>query len=240
MDPVKSIQVPGRMSPIPSESETSNSVSPQVQRTRLRRTASHTSMISISGMDIHSTFPETIGRSPQHRPSPLVLPSAAGIAAISGSPSKFGPVLTTTSAQFSTNRSKDGASWKTLRSTLEAVPEHKSKDKYTPLTDTFGGRLGGWFSGRWTSSANPPSSAGSKTPAISETTTPILPQRSASDSLSIMSASSQASVPKKDDPTQLREVSDGQSGAVMTEPLDSDALQECLEENLRRSLELKA
>ncbi|KAI9708403.1 MAG: hypothetical protein M1828_003001 [Chrysothrix sp. TS-e1954] len=108
---------------------------------RLRRTASQTSLLSISGMDIHSTFPSA------DRPGrPTALRSKASFTQQNTS-----PILSSTVAQAARGSSGGAhtALHRTLKGKANAVPNWRpSSSEYAPLVDTFGHRLGGWLSSR--------------------------------------------------------------------------------------------
>ncbi|KAI9651918.1 MAG: hypothetical protein M1831_007498 [Alyxoria varia] len=151
---------------------------PQPQPTAtptLRRNPSTSSLYSISGMDIHSTFPtanvSTPSRSTDTLPPFMSLRSKPSLnfSTTHSSPSGNDPVLTaaTASASASKNsnfkdsgsilREKFGASvgknaaarGENAKGPMAGTSEG-GDDTYTPLLDTLGRRVGGWLSGRWT------------------------------------------------------------------------------------------
>lgn len=123
---------PTKLSP---ERATSRSPSPK-PRQPLRRTNSHASLLSISGMDIHTTF------------------EAASPAFFSPARQHSGAILTTATAS-AMSRSIGTEHVANLRGRLAPVPE-AAGERYIPLTDTFGNfkKMGGWLSGRWGGGSN--------------------------------------------------------------------------------------
>lgn len=98
----------------------------------LRRTDSHASLLSISGMDIHTTL------------------EASSPAFLHPSRQRSGPILTTTTAS-AMSRSNGSSQIQSLKGHLASVPEGAAA-RYTPLTDTFGNFKRMW--GRWGGGSN--------------------------------------------------------------------------------------
>lgn len=130
--------------------------------TRLRRTTSQSSLYSISGMDIHSSFTPAsqIPSSPSNYKRPDAL-HRGGSSVLGHS----GPILTAATAQSNADcrRYTSGGGRNLLGSigpsTGANVRARDDRDVgYSPLSDTFGNvrgwRVGGWLSGRWKTSAS--------------------------------------------------------------------------------------
>ena len=121
--------------------------SPQ-KTNKLQRTASHASLLSISGMDIHTSLPE-----PKHRVASHLLrnqPSLATVA-LSYAASKFDRTVTPTTVSAvrdASTQGKSSTSWAMLRGNLasETLP---TEERYNPLRDTLGTRFVGWVPKRW-------------------------------------------------------------------------------------------
>lgn len=124
--------------------------------TRLRRKTSQSSLYSISGMDIHSSFTPAspTPMSPGTYKRPAVLHR--------GGPSSYvhsGPILTAATVQAKADRRRYASG--VGRTLLENIGPGAREDKetvYSPLSDTFGSvrgwKVGGWLSGRWKTSAS--------------------------------------------------------------------------------------
>ena len=195
-NPNGSDQTPLNESPTDSQEDTPKQQSqpqPQPQpppTPTLRRNPSTSSLYSISGMDIHSTFPTapsaaTPTRSTDTLPHFMSLRSkpSTNFSTSHSSTSGNNPVLTaaTASASASKNlsakdsssilREKFGASvgrnavarGENSRGNVTATDDGV-EDSYTPLLDTLGRRVGGWLSGRWTTSGGT-AEAGRASPA---------------------------------------------------------------------------
>lgn len=126
-DPV--IQPPSQTQP-----HSSNAGSQSPQRRPLRRTDSHASLFSISGMDIHTSLPP---------PSQPTFPIASRM--------HSGPVTTAATASATSHNGSSLSPGRVLRGRLNPAPSKSAR--YDPLTDTFGNfkRVGGWL--RWRTSS---------------------------------------------------------------------------------------
>lgn len=102
-------------------------------RRALRRSDSHASLMSISGMDIHTSLLE-VG------PPKFLLASRQ----------QTEVVLTATTASAMSRSSGSAQLARSLQGKLSTVAESHA-DRYDPLNDTFGNlkRMGGWLTGRW-------------------------------------------------------------------------------------------
>jgi hypothetical protein len=111
------------------------------KRPAFRRHASHESLISISGMDIHTL---------QSRPSQLLIPSSR-YSTPRGAGS-VGPELTPWTATAHGQLSNDMPDSTLSRSRLySTIANHKraSRKTDTPSTSTLGKSIGGWVFGKW-------------------------------------------------------------------------------------------
>jgi hypothetical protein len=213
-------------------------------RPTLRRTVSHESLISISGMDIHTL---------RSRPSQLFLSTSPRFGTPAG-PNSIQPELTPWTATATASISRRNLSSSTLNRSLLystlATPQKRyygNDDNSTPharQTSGFTNKLGGWVFGRW--GATPTSTLSSST--VSNHSSPRPP--------SCQSEETQASIDtvkkgennareekKKEDKSKLRPAGVNQSGPiwgffdvpeipakVQVEEFDADALGEALAE----------
>ncbi|KAF1851542.1 uncharacterized protein K460DRAFT_391796 [Cucurbitaria berberidis CBS 394.84] len=135
--------------PSPEEPEPDDFVSPLTQmRTPLRRHASHESLISVSGMDIHTL---------QSRPSQLLYSSSPRFSTPGGAGS-VGPELTPWTATAHGNLSKKTSDSSTLNRSLlySSIANQKRgprKSDGPPTSSStgigIGKKVGGWVFGKW-------------------------------------------------------------------------------------------
>ncbi|KAF2470988.1 uncharacterized protein BDR25DRAFT_314160 [Lindgomyces ingoldianus] len=128
--------------------------SPTTQiRPSVRRAASHESLISISGMDIHTL---------QSRPSQLLLSSSPRFASPSSGTSSH-PVLTPWTATATVSMSRRNLDSSTFnRSLLYGSVINQKRGINNPTkkhsSDTLGKTIGGWVFGKWGTTPSPSSS----------------------------------------------------------------------------------
>lgn len=144
----------------PDEPETDNDIIPFVTRTRptIRRHASHESLISISGMDIHTL---------QSRPAQLLMSNRSHLSTPKGASSadpELTPWTATAHGSLSQGRTDSTDSRSFLYSTI-AKQKRGPRKSEAPLA---GKSSGGWFFGKW--GATPTSTP--TTPAASPTLRP--------------------------------------------------------------------
>ncbi|OCL09809.1 hypothetical protein AOQ84DRAFT_431152 [Glonium stellatum] len=127
----------------PSDISTEDIYSHMQTQPSLRRVASHESLISISGMDIHTL---------RSRPSQLLLPNNPRFTSPSTSVTSSKPVLsamtaTATRASMS-RRNLDSSTYN--RSLLYGMAaEQRGGLKTKEIKETLGQRVGGWVFGKW-------------------------------------------------------------------------------------------
>lgn len=213
-------------------------------RRQLRRTDSHASLMSISGMDIHTSFAD-------NTPAP---PPAFALGA---SRQHSGPILTAATASAMSGISGTDKLTHSLRGRLAPVAEG-NVDRYDPFTDTFGNfkRVGGWLASRWAggSSADLRGRASAQAPTSTKVAQPPPPSTRAPQSDGESAASPAASIPSdthdpektptaKTSRPQRRPPGINQLGGLPPLPqprpkvalirgtIDEDALKECLNES---------
>ncbi|KAF2258441.1 hypothetical protein CC78DRAFT_537755 [Lojkania enalia] len=149
--PEESEESPETHSLTSPNSESEDAISPTQIRPKLRRAASHESLISISGMDIHTL---------QSRPSQLFLSTSPRFSSpASGTSSQ--PVLTPWTATASASISRRHLDSSTLNrsllySTLMAQKRGASETySSSPLSSSITKRVGGWVFGKWGTSPMP-------------------------------------------------------------------------------------
>ena len=199
-------------------SEVNSLASPMFSPTRqpLRRVASHESLISVSGMDIHTL---------QSRPSQLLYSTSPNFASASAGTSS-GAVLTpwtATATPGPLNRSTDSSTlnrnllYGSLANQRGGIRERRSGG-----FEGIGKKVGGWVLGKW--GATPaktdiprPTSGGSASTATTTNSTPLPPAVSShsSPAPSLKSPSS-SSLPKNKDalPVRIRPAGVNQSGPI--------------------------
>ena len=187
-------------------------VQPQ-KRPAFRRHASHESLISVSGMDIHTL---------QSRPSQLLIP-ASRYSTLRGAGS-VGPELTPWTATAHGQLSNDMGDNTLSRSLLySTIANHKrgSRKADTP-SSTLGKSIGGWVFGKWGATPAPTApTATTPRPTSSHSHQTLSSQDTAADSAtptpSVDSApepAKPAPEPKKKAPIKLRPSGVNQSGPI--------------------------
>ncbi|KAF1966617.1 hypothetical protein BU23DRAFT_412912, partial [Bimuria novae-zelandiae CBS 107.79] len=122
-------------------------------RPPLRRAVSHESLISISGMDIHTL---------QSRPSQLLLSSSPRFATPGGANPELTPWTAMASARMS-RRNLDSSTYN--RSLLySSTPRNTSAGYKLPGPSGLGKKVGGWVLGKWGATPAPTSTASSPRP----------------------------------------------------------------------------
>jgi hypothetical protein len=210
----------------------------------LRRHASHESLISVSGMDIHTL---------QSCPSQLLFPNSLRFGSPSTSITSTQPVLsamtaTATRASIS-RRGLDSSAYN--RSLLYGTAaDQRGTLRAKPSKETLGQRVGGWVFGKWgsTPTSTPPSSRDSSAPTVKQADIPAAPNPKASsiassEARATSSSAAQTPKPPADPvPFKLRAPGINQSGPllgffdppqaapvrVVVTDLDAEALQESL------------
>jgi hypothetical protein len=208
------------------------------RRPTLRRAASHESLISVSGMDIHTL---------QSRPSQVLFSTSPRFASPSSGHSTQ-PVLTpwtATATAHMPRRGPDGSTFSKslLYSTLASQNRAVSAPRKEPSNRGIGKKVGGWVLGKWGAAPTPSSSApgtasAARTPRRAQDAVSVNSDASSTPAASIRSAEGKA----KDVPVRLRPPGVNQSGpiwgffdpipptptkVVVTE-LDADALDDAL------------
>lgn len=208
-------------------------------RPSLHRHASHESLISVHGMDIHTL---------RSQPSQLLLPSSPRFASPSSSLSSTGPIvnaMTATAAQATMSRRQFDSSAYTRSLLYGAAADQRGTLRAKPSRESFGQRVGGWVFGKWgtTPTSTPPSARASsaqtvfaKSKDVPEPAAPPKPKPPAS----------KPPAPDPIPPFKLRPPGINQSGPllgffgsatatpvrVVVTDLDAEALQESLREGL--------
>ena len=146
-----------------NEVETDNDIVPPITHTRpaLRRHASHESLISISGMDIHTL---------QSRPAQLLMSNRSRFETPNNAGS-VDPELTPWTATAHGSLSQGRAGSNDSRSFLySTIASHKLGSHKTDAQPT-GKSSGGWFFGKWGATPAPtlPSSSAASSPALRPT-----------------------------------------------------------------------
>ncbi|KAF1998678.1 hypothetical protein P154DRAFT_523959 [Amniculicola lignicola CBS 123094] len=191
------------LSPLPRETDTDGDferfISPTTQfRPPLRRYASHESLISVSGMDIHTL---------QSRPSQLLLSSSPSFASPSATGSQ--PVLTpwtatATASMAARTEDRRALSRDLLYSSLAntqrrgvSTPQNRS------ASQGLGQKVGGWVFGKWGAM---PTSSRAVSSSLPQTQTGVVDLHPPSPSPSPSSASSSKQRVQVDDttPTKLK------------------------------------
>jgi hypothetical protein len=154
----------------PDEFEPDELVSPMTaMRPALRRHASHESLISVSGMDIHTL---------QSRPSQLLYSSSSRF----GTPGTLGPELTPwTATAHGTLSNKTSESSMQSRTFLQNVGQkrgpRKSDGPQVPTGSGITKKVGGWVFGKWGATPSPtttrPTSSHSQATQSSQGTTGV-------------------------------------------------------------------
>lgn len=155
--------------------------SPSVRRRpNLRRAASHESLISVSGMDIHTL---------QSRPSQLLLSSSPRFTTHHSGYTSNQPVLTPWTATATANMSRQplnsSAFNRSLLYNTNISQKRNISNPLKPPSSTLGQRVGGWVFGKWGATptpSRPPSSsseqstqtASTKSNAVDDAKTPTL------------------------------------------------------------------
>ncbi|KAF2017877.1 hypothetical protein BU24DRAFT_420935 [Aaosphaeria arxii CBS 175.79] len=218
-------------------------------RPTIRRAASHESLISISGMDIHTL---------QSRPAQLLLSSSPRFASHAPASSSIEPELTpwtaTASARMSTSRPGRLDTRSLLYGSMVAQKRSTSASKQTPSPSSsytgvaLGKKVGGWVFGKWGATPAPTSpSPLSPRPESSASSQSAQTVQSSSSASKKTDATTAAAAQKKKDPAppRLRPSGVNQSGpiwgffdipetptkvVVTADEVDADALGEALEE----------
>ncbi|CAO2657896.1 Nn.00g071560.m01.CDS01 [Neocucurbitaria sp. VM-36] len=216
----------------PEEIEPDDLVSPLTQmRPALRRHASHESLISVSGMDIHTL---------QSRPSQLLYSSSSRFSTPGGAGSA-GPELTPWTATAHGTLSRKNTDTSTLnRSLLYSTIANQKRgprksDGPQPSSNTgigIGKKVGGWVFGKW-----------GATPAPESSRPPSSNSQQTQSSQSTASAAAPDTVKKVSDKPKLRPSGVNQNGPiwgffdipetptkVVVQDYDADALGEALAE----------
>ena len=142
----------------PDELETDNDLISPIAHTRpaLRRHASHESLISISGMDIHTL---------QSRPAQLLMSTQSRFSTLKGAGS-VGPELTpwtaTAHGGLSIGRTDNNDSRSFLYSTI-------ARDSRKSEGPPAGKSSGGWFFGKWGATPTPTSTTPAASPSLPPT-----------------------------------------------------------------------
>ncbi|KAF1924770.1 uncharacterized protein M421DRAFT_424409 [Didymella exigua CBS 183.55] len=148
----------------PDEPETDNDLQSPIARTRpaLRRHASHESLISISGMDIHTL---------QSRPAQLLMSNRSRFSTPKGAGS-VDPELTPWTATAHGSLSQGRADSNDSRSFLYSTIANQKRGSRTSDAPPAGKSSGGWFFGKWgatpTSTLTTPAASPSLRPTSSE------------------------------------------------------------------------
>lgn len=140
----------------PDEPETDNDVLSPITHTRpvLRRHASHESLISISGMDIHTL---------QSRPAQLLMSNRSRFSSPKGAGS-VDPELTPWTATAHGSLSQGRADGNDTRSFLYSAIANQ---KRSPREPPAGKSSGGWFFGKWGATPTQTSTSPAASPAAS-------------------------------------------------------------------------
>lgn len=144
-----------------ADEELGDLISPMTQtRPALRRAVSHESLISISGMDIHTL---------QSRPSQLLLSASPSFATPRGADSlnpELTPWTATATARMS-RRDLDSSAYN--RSLLySSTPRAPSIGQRIPSAGGLGKKVGGWVLGKWGATPAPNSASSSPRPDSSK------------------------------------------------------------------------
>lgn len=180
--------------------------SPQRPSSRLKRVSSSSSLYSISGMDVHSSMPTRREMTPASLRVPRLLSDRDRVDR---------PMLSATiSSATGASRSSGHNVGDSLRNSLgDNSRQSGSGNGYTPLVDTFGRRVGGWLTGRW--------SAGQQSEKLASTSVGNL---KSTISKSDIAAARSRKHPSGKDGARKRK-------SVITSSLDQEALEECLKED---------
>lgn len=203
------------------------------RRPTLRRAASHESLISISGMDIHTL---------QSRPSQLLLSSSPCFTSHNSNSTSSQPVLTPWTATATANMSRrplDSSAFnRSLLYNTTISQKRNPGNPSKPTSSTLGQKVGGWVFGKWGATptpSRPPSSSSAQSAQTAST-------KSATDE----AKTSAQKLPKKVDTLapKLRPAGVNQSGPIwgffdavpptptriVVESFDEDALGDALAE----------
>jgi hypothetical protein len=216
------------------EFEPDDLVSPMTaMRPALRRHASHESLISVSGMDIHTL---------QSRPSQLLYSNAARFAT-PGSSGSVGPELTPwTATAHGTLSNKTSESSMLNRDRLYSTIASQKRGPRKSDGPGLTRKVGGWVFGKWGASPAPTSPTATRAPSIlSQETQSTQDTQSSEDTATTKDA---ADGSKKKDKVKLRPSGVNQNGPiwgvfddvpdapakVVVQDYDADALGEALAE----------
>ncbi|KAH7394378.1 hypothetical protein BKA66DRAFT_438732 [Pyrenochaeta sp. MPI-SDFR-AT-0127] len=227
----------------PEEAEPDDLVSPLTQmRTPLRRHASHESLISVSGMDIHTL---------QSRPSQLLYSSSPRFSTLGGAGS-VGPELTpwtaTAHGQLSRkNLDSSALNRSLLHSSIANQKRGPRKSEGAPSSTSgtsvgIGKKVGGWVFGKWGATPAPATPAPPRpTSSNSQQTQSSL--STATDTVVATTTSTPDALKKKTERPKLRPSGVNQNGPiwgffdipetptkVVVQDYDADALGEALAE----------
>jgi hypothetical protein len=206
-----------------SEDHSESSPTPQLIRPRLRRAASHESLISISGMDIHTL---------QSRPSQLL----GGRMLVSSSPSTASTQAVLSGASAFALRPSASRTENDSRSYLSGIAASQRKPVAKKASTGTLGQLGGWVMGRWGTAPTTTTATSNDTASVSSGPKSI---RSAS---SVVDASGAINKPALTPLIKVRSPGINQPGPifgfapepklpkqVVSSSIDEEALRDCLE-----------
>ncbi|KAF3032652.1 hypothetical protein E8E12_002955 [Didymella heteroderae] len=145
----------------PDEPETDNDLLSPITHTRpaLRRHASHESLISISGMDIHTL---------QSRPAQLLMSNRSRFSTPKGAGS-VDPELTPWTATAHGSLSQSRADSYDSRSFLYSTIANQKRDSRKSDAPPAGKSSGGWFFGKWGATPTPTSTKPAASPSLRPT-----------------------------------------------------------------------
>jgi hypothetical protein len=241
---------PPPISSLDSQDVDEDLLSPMTRvRPNLRRAASHESLISVSGMDIHTL---------RSRPSQLLLSSSSRFGTPSGANSiqpELTPWTATATASIS-RRDLDSSTlnrsllFSTLSTPQKRQPHSNSSTPRARQTSGLSTKLGGWISGKWGSTPVPSQTSPPPKTLSTSASNPSLPRPQSSVSAETQSSTDTvkkglkgAKEEKKEDKVKLRPAGVNQSGPICgffdipetpvkvhVEEFDADALGEALAE----------
>jgi hypothetical protein len=200
----------------PEEIETDDHISPLTQmRPTLRRAASHESLISVSGMDIHTL---------QSRPSQLLYSSSPRLSTF-GVAGSAGPELTPWTATAHGQLSRKAANGDLHRSLLNSSISNQKrgprKSDGPPTSSSTGitKKVGGWVFGKWGATpATAPTPTPAPAPEVSRPTSSHSQQTQSSANTAPATASgtptSETSTKKKLEKPKLRPSGVNQNGPI--------------------------
>jgi hypothetical protein len=209
-----------------SEDQSEASPTPPLIRPRLRRAASHESLISISGMDIHTL---------QSRPSQLL----GGRMQLSSSPSTSSTQAVLSGASAVALRPSAPYTDNDSRSYLSGIAASQRKPMAKKTSMGTLGQIGGWVRGRWGAAPT----ATTATTATSDYTASVSSgPKSTKSASSVLDANGAISRPAPTPPIKVRSPGINQPGPifgfapepkipnkVIASSIDEEALRECLE-----------